>query len=127
MSTRHLRLVTPLPPLEAEQSVLGAILCAGSLDVAAGHKTLDRVLAVGLDPVHFFLASDAQLYAVLIDMRERELPLDPVSVAAELDETHADPRALGRLQVLARTAPAFTPAPRWAEIVRTAGMRRLAT
>jgi replicative DNA helicase len=112
--------------LDAERSVLGAVLAAGSLDVEAGHRTLERIIATGLDPEDFFLRSHGTLYAALIDMHHRGHPLDPVSVAYELEREGADPHALGRLRVLAHEVHAITPAPRWAEIVAKAGRERRA-
>lgn len=112
--------------LDAERSVLGAILAAGSLNVEAGHRTLEKVAATGLDPNDFYVRSLGSLYAALLDLHHRGHPLDPVSVAYELEENGAEPDVLGRLRVLAHEITAITPAGRWAEIVATAGRRRRA-
>ncbi len=112
--------------LVAERSVLGAVLAAGSLDVEAGHRTLEKIIATGLDPNDFYVASLGNLYASLVEIYERGLPLDPVSVAYELEEQDAEPDVLGRLHVLAHEITAITPAKRWAEIVAKAGRTRRA-
>jgi replicative DNA helicase len=110
--------------LDAERSLLGAVFAAGSLDVDAGFRTLDRIIETGLDPNHFYIGSNGMLYARLLDLRQREIPLDPVSVAYELEKDGADPWTVARLHELAHEITAITPAARWAEIVAEAGRRR---
>ena len=110
--------------LDAERSVLGAVLAAGSLDVEAGHRVLEKIIAGGLDPNDFYVASLGNLYAALVEIHHRGHPLDPISVAYELEEAGAEPDVLGRLHQLAHEITAISPAPRWAEIVATAGRRR---
>ena len=113
--------------LDAERSVIGAVLAAGSLDVECGHRTLERIVATGLDANDFYVASLGQVYAQLVDLHHRGYPLDPVSVAYELETQGAEPDVVGRLHVLAHEVYATTPAVRWAEIVVRAGrMRRSA-
>ena len=114
--------------LDAERCVLGAVLAAGSLDVDAGHRTLDKIIATGLDANDFYVGSLGTLYAALVEFHHRGLPLDPVSVAYELEQQQgvgAD--VLGRLRVLAHEIAAITPAVRWAEIVTKAGRARRVT
>jgi replicative DNA helicase len=72
----------------------------------------------------FFVCSLGSLYAYLVDLHDRGLPLDPVSVAYELEQVGAGPDVLGRLNVLAREVTAITPAVRWAQIVAAAGRKR---
>jgi replicative DNA helicase len=110
--------------LAAERSVLGAVLAAGSLDVDAGHRALERIIATGLDPDDFYLASLGNLYAALVELHHRGHPLDPVSVSYELERDGAGSEVLGRLQVLAHEVHAITPAARWAAIVAKAGRER---
>jgi altronate hydrolase len=87
-------------PLEAEESVLGAILAAGSLDVEAGWRVVDSVVGTGLDVHHFYVASSGQLYAVLCSMRDRGVPVDPVEEQLPLlAETQRAPMAVGDLVV----------------------------
>lgn len=114
----------PLLPLDAERSVLGAVLCAACWDVAAGHRVLRRVQAVGLDPEHFCLGSHGALFGVLVSMADAGLPLDPVSVAAALDERHEDPHVLQRLRVLAAEVVVTSAAEHHATIVIEAALRR---
>ena len=111
-------------PVEAERAVLGAILCAACLDVDAGHRVLRRVQVVGLDPDHFALASHSALFEVLIVLAGAGEPLDPISVAAEIDARHEDPRLLDRLYVLAHEVAVISGAERYARIVVEAALRR---
>ena len=112
--------------LDAERCVLGAVLAAASLDAAAGHRVLEKIIATGLDPNDFYVASLGNLYASLVEIYERGLPLDPVSVAYELEHLGAESSVLGRLHQLAHEITAITPAKRWAAIVTDAGRRRRA-
>ncbi len=112
--------------LDAERSVLGGVLAAGSLDVEAGHRVLEKIIATGLDPNDFYVASLGNLYAALVELHHRGHPLDPVSVAYELEQLGAESSVLGRLHQLAHEITAITPAKRWAEIVAKAGRTRRA-
>ncbi len=112
--------------LDAERSVLGAVLAAGSLDGEAGHRVLEKIIATGLDPNDFYVASLGNLYAALVELHHRGHPLDPVSVAYELEQLGAESSVLGRLHQLAHEITAITPAKRWAEIVAKAGRTRRA-
>lgn len=116
--------MTRLWPEEAERSVLGCILSAASYSADAGHRVLRRVVAAGLDPEHFYLAAHGELYAALIQMADASVPIDPVSVAAWIDEHHEDPRLIGRLRLLALEVPAIGTSDRYARIVVDAAIRR---
>lgn len=111
-------------PAEAEQAVLGAILSAASYSADAGHRIYRRAEAVGLDPAHFGAVSHLILYATIGRMVDAGLPVDAVSLAAELDRDHADPHIIGRLRVLAASVPAFNTIDRHARIVVDAATRR---
>lgn len=65
----------PLYNLDAESSVLGAILTGGS---AAASEVVDL-----LAPHDFHEERHAQLYAYLLDLDKRRIPLDPVTVYDE--------------------------------------------
>jgi replicative DNA helicase len=111
-------------PKEAAVYVLGAILVAGSWSVEAGHRMVRRVQAVGLDPEHFYLESEGALFRTMVRMVDDSLPVDGVSVAAELDRNHADPHVIARLQILAHEVPVASAAERYAQIVIDAATRR---
>lgn len=111
-------------PVEAEAEVLGAILSAASYSAEAGHKIYRRAEAAGLDPAHFGAASYVVLYSTIGRMVEANVPVDAVSVAAELDRDHADPHVIQRLRVLAASVPAFNAIEHHASIVIDAAVRR---
>ena len=111
-------------PEEAERGVLSAILGAGCVDVDAGPRVLRRARATGLHPSHFGLASYGFIYEAMLRLEQDGLPVDPVSVAAELDRDHADPLIVSKLRVLAHELALFTATERYAEIVRTGSERR---
>ena len=113
-----------LMAIEAERSALGCVLAAAALDADAGHRVLRRLLAAGLDQEHFSIASHAELYRLLIQMMEDGIPIDAVSVAAEIDRNHADPRLIARLRILAHEVPAIGAAERYARIVADAALTR---
>jgi replicative DNA helicase len=112
--------------MEAEESVLGAILSAASYDVGAGHRLLDRVTAVGLVSADFWRPSCGVLFQQLVAMRAVDLPLDPVSVSYELERSGADERLVASLHRLAHEVVSFTPAPRWAAIIHAEARKRAA-
>lgn len=111
-------------PEEAERSVLAAILAAACVDVELGHRVLRRARATGLHPAHFWLASHGRLFEALIRLEQAGQPLDPVSLAAELDRDHADPTIVSRLRVLAHEHAPSAAVARYSEIVRDAAEAR---
>jgi replicative DNA helicase len=117
MATRHW-------PEDAERAVLGAILGAGCVDVDVGLHTLRRARATGLHPTDFGLASYGHIYEAMLRLEEEGLPVDPISVGAELDRNHMDPRAVSRLHIIARELYPFTAIERYARIVVCSSGRR---
>jgi replicative DNA helicase len=115
---------TRLWPEEAEGAVLGAILIAGCWDADAGLRALRRARATGLHPAMFGGASYGVIFHAMIRLAEDGLPVDPVSVAAELDLDHTDPYVVSRLHVLAHEVVAVSAIERHAAIVREAAERR---
>lgn len=111
-------------PVEAESEVLGAILSAASYSADAGHKIYRRAEATGLDPAHFGAGSFLVIYATIGRLADAGIPVDAVSIAAELDRDHADPHVIQRLRVLATSVPAFNCIERHASIVIDASIRR---
>lgn len=125
--------------VDAERDVLGAILSGGSYGV--GGKILDRALAEGLRPYDFYRPTNGLLFALLIDLDGRGIPLDPVSVAAELEARGREQLgalagldfvyvdlglARARLESLAHEATGFSNVEHHARLVREAADRRRA-
>jgi replicative DNA helicase len=111
-------------PEDAERAVLGAILGAACVDADAGLRTLRTATATGLHPSDFGLASYSAIYEAMLRLEADGLPVDPVSLGAELDRDHADPRAIARLHVLARELYPFSAIQRYAAIVVDSSGRR---
>jgi replicative DNA helicase len=111
-------------PIEAERAAVGCVLAAAALNVDAGHRALQRVIAAGLDAEHFAIESHGELFRTIRRMADESLPLDAVSVAAQLDHEHADPRLIARLRVLAAEVATVSACERYARIVIDAAVRR---
>ena len=111
-------------PEEAERGTLSAILAAGCVDADAGIRVLRKARATGLHPTHFGLASYAHIYEAMCRLADEGVPVDPVSVGAELDRDHADPIVVSKLRVLAHEIAPFTAIERYASIVRDGAERR---
>lgn len=116
--------MTRFLPIDAERLAIGCIFSAASYSADAGIRVAKRVHAAGLDPDHFALAAHGELYRVILQLAEAGVPVDPVSVAAELDRTHGDPHLIDRLRVLAHEVPAIGAADRYARIVVDAALHR---
>jgi len=116
--------MTRLWPEEAERATLSAILGAACVDADAGLRVLRRARSAGLAPSDFGLASYGVIFAAMIRLAEDGLPVDPVSVAAELDRDHEDERVVSRLHILACELAPFTAVERYASIVTRAAGRR---
>ena len=111
-------------PQEAERAVLSAILGAACSDADAGLRVLARARASGLHPSHFGGASYGVILEAMLRLADLGLPIDPISLAAELDRDHTDPWAVARLHVLAREFAPFTAIERYAAVVVDASGRR---
>lgn len=111
-------------PEEAERGTLSAILGAACVDADAGLRVLRRAQKTGLHPTDFGLASYGHIFEAMCRLADDGLPVDAVSLAAELDRDHEDPRAVARLHVLARELAPFAAIERYASIVVAAAGRR---
>ena len=111
-------------PSEAEESVLAAILSAACYSADAGHRAYHRAEAAGLDAAHFGAASNLVLFATIGRMVDAGVPVDPVSLAAELDRDHADSHIIGRFRVLAASVTCFGAIEHHSRIVVEAAARR---
>ena len=112
-------------PEEAERGVLSAILGAACVDADAGLRVLRRARAVGLHPVDFGLASYGHIYEAMCRLADDGLPVDPVSLASELDRNHENARTVAKLHTLAAELAPFNTIERYAAIVVEAREKRL--
>ena len=118
LSTLDLR--TPAQAVEAERSVLGALL----LD----NPALDRVVDV-LTESHFYRAEHRTIYKALVDLVSTAKPADVITVYSALQQQGAADACGGLpyLNALAQSVPSSAHIRRYAEIVRErATLRSLA-
>src|SRR5258705_13871338 len=115
------RVIDRLPPqsLEAEQSVLGAILI-----------DRDAVIEVAefLRPADFYRQANARIYTAVLELFERREPIDIVTVAETLERREELEAIGGRayLSSLSNETPTAVHAVHYARIVeRKAGLRNL--
>jgi replicative DNA helicase len=108
-----------LPPqdLDAEQSVLGAMLLS---EVAVSEAT--EVLKAE----DFYRGGYGEVFAAMLDLYQQSEPVDQVSVCDRLDQRGSLEQVGGRPAVfaLAETVPVVTNARRYAEIVREMAILR---
>src|SRR5579885_3197179 len=99
--------VAPLPPqnLDAEESVLGAILLSESAIEAASAE---------LDAGDFYRESHARIYRAALELYQQGQPVDAITVGAELAEVGGKER----IHELAALVPATSNARHYARIVR---------
>jgi hypothetical protein len=105
--------VVPPQNIEAEESVLGAMLVA--------EPTLTRVIdEVKLDPADFYLDKHRLIFEVVRDLYAASKPVDELSVSDELGRRDRIDEAGGRHYVseLAAKVPAAANAKHYAEIVQ---------
>jgi replicative DNA helicase len=113
------------PPhnLEAEQSVLGAVLLSE-------RNIYGIIIGEGLRPEDFYREQHSKIYAAMLDLHERDSRIDSLTLAAALEETGQLEAVGGRatIDALAASPPAAGNVREYARIVRDqALMRRLLT
>src|SRR6266404_5058323 len=105
--------VAPLPPqnLDAEESVLGAMMLSGSaIEAASG----------ALDAGDFYRESHGRIYRAALELYQTGQPVDAITVADKLDERGelAEIGGKERIHELAALVPATSNAGHYAKIVR---------
>lgn len=102
--------------VEAEQSVLGAILISGT--------AIDEVAA--LKPEHFYVAAHREIYAVMLRMSNRGAAIDVITLAHEIHESGLDDATggLAYLGELAANTPSAYNIKRYAEVVQNKSIER---
>lgn len=103
---------------ESEQAILGALL----LDPDALLRIADRRLLPG----HFFDARNRYVWAVIVDLVSRRLPVDAVTVFEQLrDQGKAEEcGGMAYLNALAQSVPSAAGIGRYADVVIEKAMRR---
>jgi len=114
--------IAAVPPhnLEAERSVLGAILLTGQ-------QALEPIaLEEHLQPEHFYREQHALVYTAMLALHQRHEPIDTLTIADQLAQQGVLERVGGSLAVdeLAGWVPAAGDARSYARIVRDLATRR---
>ncbi len=124
MSDELARLFERLPPgaPEAEMSLLGSMIIAGGGDV----HVIGEVLQIISSAEDFQRPAHQQLYAVLVDLYDRNRSLDGVQVVQELRQRGVLEQVGGADYVveLANSVPIAENAPYYARLVRDSAKRR---
>jgi replicative DNA helicase len=106
----------PAQSLDAEQSVLGAVLYSGNFD---------PVVDVGLSAEMFYMPTHSRIFAAIVALFAKGEPIDALMVAGELDRVDsADDHTITRLYELAGLGIAEANPAHHARIVRAMWLRR---
>lgn len=115
----------PVPPqnLDAEESVLGALMLAGTRS-----GTFDAVLETGLTAADFYRESHGRIFSAQKQLHDRSEPVDAITVVEELQQRGQldDVVTPAKIHELAALVPAASNAPHYARIVVDAAARRVA-
>lgn len=115
----------PIPPqnLDAEESLLGALMIAGGRS-----GIFDAVLETGIVAGDFYRESHGKIFAAQLRLHERSEPVDAITVTVELERSgHTDDVANpAKIHELAALVPAASNAPHYARIIVGASARRAA-
>lgn len=116
-----------MPPqdLDAEQSVIGSLLLAGSPG-SASYRYFAEVLETGLVAEEYYRPAHQTIHRAICDLHQAGEPVDPVTVADKLTERGEIARIGGRayLHACVQAAPTVANGPHYAEIVRAKAYRR---
>jgi hypothetical protein len=120
--------LAPTPPqnLDAEESLLGALLIAGS----STGTLIERVAEEDLAASDFYRASHGHIYRAILSLYAKSEPVDSITVVDELGKTTTLDAAGGpeRIHELAALVPAASNAPHYARlVVEKARLRQLIT
>jgi replicative DNA helicase len=104
--------------LEAEQSVLGAVLLSDA--------ALPALVASGLDPADFYRPQHARIYRAMLDLHDRGEPVDTLTLEIELRRAGALDEIGGRaaIDLLASPVPAVGHVSAYVRAVRTCALDR---
>jgi replicative DNA helicase len=109
------RAAVPPQNLEAETSVLGAMLQAsGAIKAVLGE----------VEPADFYYESHGAIFTAAVEMHERGEPVDAVTLAAELERRGMPSVGVARLCEYVACTPATANTKHWARIVGDAAVRR---
>ncbi|MFJ6355153.1 replicative DNA helicase [Streptomyces sp. NPDC092046] len=115
-----------MPPqsLEAEQAVLGTLMSSNG----ASARYLAEILESGITAGDYYRPAHALIHRAVCALHQRQEPVDPVTVAAELTRRGELTKVGGAtyLHTCVQAVPTTANGPRYAEIVRAKAYRRAA-
>ncbi|GAA3140254.1 DnaB-like helicase C-terminal domain-containing protein [Streptomyces echinatus] len=118
---------TRVPPqdLEAEQSVLGALLLSGSPGSSL-HRFFAEILETGIVAGEYYRPAHQVIHRAILEVRGAGEPVDPVTVADALTRSGELARVGGRayLHTCVQAVPTPANGQQYAEIVRAKAYRR---
>jgi replicative DNA helicase len=111
--------------LDAEQSVLGALLLSGSPS-SASYRHFGEILETGIRAEEYYRPAHATIHRAICDLHEAGEPVDPVMVADKLTERGELARVGGiaYLHACVQAVPTAANGAEYAEIVRAKAYRR---
>lgn len=125
--SRQSAAVTRVPPqnLDAEQSVIGALLLSGS-PRSASYRFFAETLETGIRAEEHYRPAHETIHRSIFELNAAGEPVDPVTVAAKLTERGELARVGGSayLHACVQAVPSASTGPRYAEIVRAKAYRR---
>ncbi|MFE2945233.1 replicative DNA helicase [Streptomyces sp. NPDC059255] len=117
---------TRVPPqdLDAEQSVIGALLLSGSPGSSA--RFFGEILATGIVAGEYYRPAHAVVHRAVVDLHAAGEPVDAITVAAELTRRGELARVGGAtyLHACVQAVPTAANGAHYAEIVRAKAYRR---
>jgi DnaB-like helicase N terminal domain/AAA domain len=125
MSSQHANEgAVPPQDLDAEESVLGAVLISGARGQSA--SIVAAIRATGLEPGEFYKPSHDAILQTIYGMDAAGEMVDAVTLAAALEASGKLERVGGKVRVheLAALSPASANAEHWARIVRDRAAQR---
>ncbi|MGV9892066.1 replicative DNA helicase [Streptomyces sp. NPDC003395] len=118
---------TRVPPqdLDAEQSVIGALLLSGSPN-SASYRYFAEILETGILAEEYYRPAHQTIHRAICEVHEAGEPVDPVTVADQLTERGELARVGGRayLHACVQAVPTAANGAHYAGIVRAKAYRR---
>jgi replicative DNA helicase len=116
---------TPPQDLEAEQSVLGALMLSGS-PTNASHRCFAEIMDTGLTAADYYRPAHATIHQAIADLNAAGEPVDALTVSDHLTRNGTISRIGGAayLHLCVQAVPTAANGPYYADIIRAKAYRR---